>query len=336
MINYIQLKRWYIEYKDKIDDSIIKNIYSFYDGVLFELFKPGLDKRFLYIIPGKIIFLDDKKERDETDKFILRLRKDFENKKIKIKLDEDDKIIIVESKDAKIYFELFPNGVVVVTDLNDNILYANQYKDFGVRKISKGLQYKKPPKKVAKISNFEDFYQLFKNTEKKDVVRLLAIELGLGGQYSEYILSTLGIEKNKKPNELSEEGIKKIYELYKKILDELIVIDENYNVINDVNKYFIYLFNKNFQDKKIRELEEKKKKIEKIIEEQKRVLEDIDKEINNLEKIANFLVKYSWVFNNYDIDQINSHIKDLGLNIKIYKKENNLIMEINDDLIDKL
>ncbi|BFI73351.1 hypothetical protein YN1_3380 [Nanoarchaeota archaeon] len=331
MINYFELKRWYNENKEKINESIVKNIYKTSEGIIIEIYKQGVENKFLYIIPGKIIFLYNVKEREETNNFILKLRKDFNGKRINIKIDNEDKIIIIENNEKRMYIELFPNGLIVITDFNNKILYANKYKDFGVRKIYKNEEYKKPPKNLFIYNNFEEFYEKLRNSNKKDIVRALSIDFSLGGKYSEYILYKLNIDKNKKPGEISEDECKRIFEIYKKIIDSDLIIDENYNEVKDINSYFIKTYFSEKENKKIKELNEKKEKILRIIEEQKKHLEDINKDIEKLEKIAQFLTIYSWIFSNYNIEDIKKKFGEINIDINIYKDNEYLIIYINDE-----
>jgi predicted ribosome quality control (RQC) complex YloA/Tae2 family protein len=334
MINYFELKKWYNENAEKINNSIVKNIYNIEDGVVFELYKPGLENRFLYIIPGKIIFLYNVKEREETNNFILKLRKDFNETKINIEIDNNDKIIIIKNNEKKIYVELFPNGLLIITDYNDIILYANQYKNFGVRKIFRNEKYTKPPGSLNIINNINEFFEKINNTNKKDVVRFLAIDLSLGGKYAEYILKKLNIDKSKNPKELNKEEMEKIYSIYNDIINLKVIVDENGNIIEDINKYFINLYLNSRENKRIKKLNEEKEKIKRIIEGQKKYLEDINKEINKLEKIGEFLNIYSWIFKDYDINNIIEKFREININIDIKKDNKYLIINIDDKYLE--
>jgi predicted ribosome quality control (RQC) complex YloA/Tae2 family protein len=334
MINYFELKKWYNDNAEKINNSIVKNIYNIEDGVVFELYKPGLENRFLYIIPGKIIFLYNVKEREEINNFTLKLRKDFNETKINIEIDNSDKIIMIKNNEKKLYVELFPNGLLIVTDYNDIILYANQYKNFGVRKIFKNEKYIKPPGSINIINSINKFFEKINNTNKKDVVRFLAIDLSLGGKYSEYIIKKANVEKNKSPKELNKEEIEKIYNIYNEIVNLKILIDENGNIIEDINKYFINLYLNSRENKRIRKLNEEKEKIKRIIEEQKNYLEEINKEINKLEKIGEFLNIYSWIFKDYDVNSIIKNFREININIDIKRDNKYLIINIDDKYLE--
>ncbi|MDT7890686.1 MAG: NFACT family protein [Candidatus Nanopusillus sp.] len=334
MINYFELKKWYNDNAEKINNSIVKNIYNIEDGVVFELYKPGLENKFLYIIPGKIIFLYNVKEREEINKFTLKLRKDFNETKINIEIDNNDKIIIIKNNEKKLYIELFPNGLLIVTDYNDTILYANQYKNFGVRKIFRNEKYIKPPGSINIINNINEFFEKVNNTNKKDVVRFLAIDLSLGGKYSEYIIKKANIEKNKSPKELNKEEIERIYNIYNDIVNLKIIIDENGNIIEDINKYFINLYLNSRENKRIRKLNEEKEKIKRIIEEQKKYLEEINNEIYKLEKIGEFLNIYSWIFKDYDVNNIIKNFREINIDIDIKRDNRYLIINIDDKYLE--
>ena len=334
MINYFELKRWYKDNAEKINNSIVKNIYNIEDGIVFELYKPGLENRFLYIIPGKIIFLYNVKEREEINNFILKLRKDFNETKINIEIDNNDKIVIIKNNEKILYVELFPNGLLIVTDYNDIILYANHYKNFGVRKIFRNEKYIKPPGSVNIINNINEFFEKVNNTNKKDVVRFLAVDLSLGGKYSEYIIKKANIEKNKSPKELNKEEIEKIYNIYNDIINLKILIDENGNIIEDINKYFINIYLNSRENKRIRKLNEEKEKIKRIIGEQKKYLEEINEEIDKLEKIGEFLNIYSWIFKDYNENSIIKNFREININIDIKRDNKYLIVNIDDKYLE--
>ncbi|BBL45188.1 hypothetical protein MJ1_0007 [Nanobdella aerobiophila] len=329
MVNYFEILAWYNSYKDKINGSVIKNIYNKEDGIIFEIYKPGLDKRYLYIIPGNIIFLYNIKDRDEINNFILRLKKDFQNKRINIYI-EDDKIIRIEDE-KKIYIELIPNGLIIITDKEDKILYSNKYKDFVYRKIYKNEIYKKPKKNFEVFYDIDSFYNKVKNSDKKDIARSIAMDLSLGKKYSEYIIKKLNIDKDIKPADLPDDKIKEIYDIYKDIRDGNLIIDDDFNIVNDINDYFIKIYNSSNENKKIKTLNDQKNKILNIINEQKKYLEELNKEIEYLEKVGEFLNTYAWIFNNYDIDNIINKFGELNINVDIYMDNIYLILNIKND-----
>jgi len=177
-ITYIDLIKWFNENGEKINNSIIRDIFYVGDAYVFEIYKKDLDKKYLYVVPEKIIFLSNSKLEKIKNRFVERLKKDFLNKKLNIFL-EDDKIIRFEIEEKRIYVELLPKGVMVVTDNNNKILYANKYKNFGYRNIFPGETYKKPLKNFSLPREFDEFLKAIEKSDKIDIVRCLAIDFGL-------------------------------------------------------------------------------------------------------------------------------------------------------------
>jgi len=142
-LNIYELLKWLEENKEKINNAKIKTIHRTYKkGIIIELFKPSLEKKYLYLIPGEVIFLSNTKLKIKTDSFVMKLRKDFSGKNIIINILDFERIVIIEvsNSDKKIIVELFPPGNIIVLD-NNIIEYAQTYKDYGVRKVFKGLEY---------------------------------------------------------------------------------------------------------------------------------------------------------------------------------------------------
>lgn len=328
MINYIELLKWYNKYRNFFENFIIRNIFGLDDGIIIEFFSKGLNFKYLYIIPGKIIFLSNEKKESILNNFVLKLRKDFKNKNSKLYIDNEYKIVIIESEDKFIYSELISNGLIIVTDKRNIILYANKYKNFGSREIKKNIEYKKPLIKDKIFIDFDDFKNTIINSNKKDIVRILAVDIQLGKKYAEYILNQLKIDKNRK--DLNNNEILLIFNKYKEILNSDYIIDDNFNIINDINNYFEKLYFNDYKYYKIKRLEEEKNKILNIIKSQEESLKEIEDKINNINKIAEFLTTYSWIFNNYDIEKIKDQFKSLNIDVDIKKDGYKIILEIKE------
>jgi len=326
MITYIDLVKWFEENKEKINDSIIRDIFFIGDAYIFEIYKSGLDKRYLYIVPEKIIFLSNNKFEKVKNKFVERLKKDFLNKRLKIFL-EDDKIVWFEVDRKKIYSELIPKGLIVVTDENDKILYANKYKNFGYRNIHPGETYKKPLKNFSLPKDFDEFVKTIKNSNKADIVRCLAIDFGLSKKYAEYILNELKIDKNKPIKELSDDEIKRIYELYLKILErkEILYEDKWYDKINDL---FEEIYLKELIESKKRKIESKKEELIRIIKSQEEILNKMKEEYDKMLKLANIIKENYWIFEGYDINKIKEWINNLNLQIEVEKSDHKIIVKL--------
>lgn len=328
MITYIDLLKWFEENGEKINNSIVRDVFSLKDGLVLELYKKELEKKYLYIIPGKIVFLSDKKLEKVKNKFSDRLKKDLINYKIQIFL-EDDKILRIESEKNKIYSELIPNGLIVVTDKNDIILYATSYKDFGFRKIIPNEKYIKPPKNFILPKDIFEFKEVLEKSNKKDIVRFLAIDLGLSGKYAEYIITKANVEKSKSLKEINENEIKKIFDIYIDLINKKEILYDNC-WHSEINSIFENIYFKEEIENKKKNIEKKKEELKKIIENQKAKLSDLEKEIKILNEIANLIKENYWIFQNYDIKEIESFLKSKNFEFSIENKDGKIVIKFKE------
>mgnify|MGYP000151803915 CR=1 FL=1 len=325
-MNIYELIKWLNINKRHIDDSIIKKVYKTYkNGIILEIYKPGIEKRYLYLIPGKYVFLSNQKRNLESDQFIMRLRKDFGGKRIKIDTLNFERVIVVSSNDSSnhLVIELFSDGNIIVLDENHIIKYAMFYKDYGIRKIAKGEEYKIPQSSFYLPNKYEDFYNIIKNSDKKDIVRCLAIDLKLGGKYSEEFLKLSSIEKTKKPQDLSEDDINKLFNLYSNFINHNNILYDG-KWTQDIDQVFENVFLKEIEREDVLEIE--KQKYIKIMEDQKRILEEIERKIEENKKIGEFLMNYSWIFYDYDTDRIKKEFEKLNIDIEIKKDGRKIII----------
>lgn len=328
MITYIDLLKWFEENREKINNSIVRDVFSLKDGLVLELYKKELEKKYLYIIPGKIVFLSDKKLEKVKNKFSDRLKKDLINYKIQIFL-EDDKILRIESEKNKIYSELIPNGLIVVTDKYDIILYATSYKDFGFRKIIPNEKYIKPPKNFILPKDIFEFKEVLEKSNKKDIVRFLAIDLGLSGKYAEYIITKANVEKSKSLKEINENEIKKIFDIYIDLINKKEILYDNC-WYSEINSIFENIYFKEEIENKKKNIEKKKEELKKIIENQKAKLSDLEKEIKILNEIANLIKENYWIFQNYDIKEIESFLKSKNFEFSIENKNGKIVIKFKE------
>lgn len=239
-------------------NSRIDNIYnSGKDKSVFQLHKSNVGKLLLKIIIGKAIFISEDKESDERPSgFCQLLRKYLDGKFLSsINHIEPERILelIFESKNEKIkvYLEFFNPGNIVVCDYEDTIISALNIKKFKIRNILPKEKYSYPRLKYnflkIKENELADF---FKTSQKDKLVTSLAIELGLGGVYSEEICIISKIDKNINPKEIANKDITSIFEAVKEILNEKIapkaIFSQN-EIIDAIP--FDLLFYKNFEKK---------------------------------------------------------------------------------------
>jgi predicted ribosome quality control (RQC) complex YloA/Tae2 family protein len=275
------------------------------EELLIQLHATGKGKQIIRVIAGKFIFLSDYKEQYESPSgFCMFLRKLLENTKLReISQVGSERIVKLgfETKEERlnVYIELFGKGNVVTTDDKDIIINALEQKKWADREIKKGLKYEYPKRE---FNVFEMNEKEFEKTMKtgQELVLKLAKGIGLGGLYSEEICTLSKIDKNKK--ELIEDEEKKLFDIYKKIINNKIhalIIKEN-NSIKEIipfefetyrgldkqefpsfNEAFDYFFREQYAAKK-----EFVSKHQSQIDKQMQIIEQQKKQIQQLEKSA--------------------------------------------------
>ncbi|MGC8725908.1 MAG: ribosome rescue protein RqcH [Thermoplasmata archaeon] len=152
-----------------------------------------------------------------------------------------DRIIVFEFKKNeslyRVILEGFRTGSIVLLD-GWNILWADVQRSWKDRKIFPGEEYKFPPSKtnplvltqdelIGKASDFDSTLWKFLNSH-----------LALGKEVSEYIITKLGFDGKKDLKHYTYEDLKKIYELWRQILDRTSnTPDVYYNALGDIDLF---------------------------------------------------------------------------------------------------
>ncbi len=249
---------------------------------------------FLVVEAGKRIHLTEypKPSPTKPSNFAMSLRKHISGGIIKkIRQINFDRVVEleIEKKSEKYYLicELFGKGNIILTDKNYHILSVMIPKKYKHRELLIRSKYEYPPQKVNPLEVDEKQLKEILKKSTGDIVRTLAVLLGLGGTYAEEVCLRAKIEKNKK--ELDKEEIKKIIDAIKEINSEIgtknLIIFDDENAV-DATPIFLELYkNKKFLEfdsfnraldeyytkyelKKIQEVEKKEfeRKIKKIKE----------------------------------------------------------------------
>jgi predicted ribosome quality control (RQC) complex YloA/Tae2 family protein len=172
---------------------------------LFVLHIPGHGKRILMVrLPGAMFLTDYKGEMpEEPSQFCLFLRKHLSGSRVRATEQLGFERIVrmaFETKEAKynLYIELFSQGNLVLCSEDGIIRSALIYKAWKDRTIRGGIAYDYPsrPHNLLEIS-LDGLNQILAG-DKESVVKALALDLGLGGKYSEELCARAGIVKSKK------------------------------------------------------------------------------------------------------------------------------------------
>jgi predicted ribosome quality control (RQC) complex YloA/Tae2 family protein len=207
-----------------------------------------------------------------------------------------------------------------------------------------------------------DLKALFKKTKKDSLVKCLAVDLGLGGVYSEEICLLSGIDKNEKPGKLKEKEINKILSIIKKIISKKInavivykdkeAVDvlpfplgfyKNFEIkkFKSFNEALDYYFTKEFKEERKEKsaYEKKLEKLERIIEEQKLMIEGMKKGekenrkkaeliYNNYQLIKEILDEIKKASKKYSWGEIKEKLKGHKIIKDLNTKEKKIVVEI--------
>ncbi len=172
--------------------------------------------------------------------FAMYIRKHLGGGRIaQIRQLEFDRIVelTVERWDKKIRLiaELLPRGNLVLIDENGDIMLPLRRKSFSTREIKVRTKYERPPSRENPLIMSElelTLTNLCKSAaQDKDVVRLLASSLSLGGLYAEEVCEKAGVDKNKKANELSETETKSIHGAIRTLLEPILSQDKDKSLL---------------------------------------------------------------------------------------------------------
>ena len=233
-----------------IDSKLDKIYHPSKKELILQFYVKNKGKQQLFIKAGKYLYLTSfKSPAEEPSGFCMFLRKKLTNSRLRsIKQKEFERIIefIFQTKQEtySLIFEMFSKGNILITK-NNQILSAVEYQKWKDRTIRPKEIFLYPKKEF----NFLELTQtqlkkLLEKTNKESVVKSLAIDLGLGGTYSEEICLISKINKNKKPIELNEKEIKILFKALKELKNKKpnpAAIYEN-NIIKDITPFTLILY----------------------------------------------------------------------------------------------
>ena len=347
------------ELKDLEGSKADKIYISGKEEVYIQFYKSNVGKKLLRIILGKAIFLSDGKNADEAPSgFCMLLRKNLEGKFLdSIEQLEPERILklVFKAKDEakKLYLEFFGKGNLILCNEDDIITDSLAHQKFKDRSIL--------PKEIYKYPNMEyNFFKLSKNNladllkkSKKDkAVTCFAVELGLGGAYSEEVCLLSSIDKNSQPIKINDKEINDIINSIKKIINskknpQIVYKDkEAIDIVpTDLELYKDYEKKKfsNFKEaldtyftKEVRIVKKEETTYTKKINELKRIIEEQKLTIGNMEKKEDEnRKKAEMIYNNYQqikeiLDEINKASKKYSWEeIKERLKGHKIVKDIN-------
>lgn len=209
-LSSIEVHHMIVELK-QIEGSRVDNIYQKgKEEFLFQLFKSGDGKKFLRAIVGKSLFLTSfKEEMDSSSGFCMMLRKYLEGSFLEtIEQVEPERIarLIFSTKEKKLHLciELFGKGNVMLCTDEGIIIDAIHHLEFKDRTVGPKATYKHPAQQYNVFSLDKEFLaSVLASSDRDSLVKCLAIDLGMGGLYSEEACLLSKLDKSAKPADIS-------------------------------------------------------------------------------------------------------------------------------------
>ena len=317
----IELRYLVDQISAQVQDYYVSNIYGITkDSILFKLHHTEKSDLFMMISTSGVWLTAVKIDQMEPNRLLKRLRSDLLRLKLK-KIEQIDAERIAYftfegfGKEFVLVGEFFGDGNILLCNKEMKILALQHSIEVRHRKLSVGLEYAQPPQNGLDIFNMSELY--FEDLKTTDLgsAKWVGRTLGLPKKYVEAIFEIADIDQKKNGNLLTPEEIKKIFEITKKIVsdvisgnhDTVIVRNEKIEVlplklgklegeITNVSSFMEGLdtvFTENIvekgksiqssgSDKKIRELQTQ-------ISEQEKAIETVKERSKNITNVANSL-----------------------------------------------
>mgnify|MGYP001155948839 CR=1 FL=1 len=224
-----------------IVESKIDQIYQLdKKDIIIQLHKTGIGKLRLRINSPSFIYLSENKPEVIPPKgFCMTLRKHLSSARIRsISQIGFERIIdiLFETKDNQfhLFIELFGKGNIIFTDSDKRIILPAEHQRWADRHIKPGEIYVYPERESDILKISADGLKKLIEISEKEIVKTLAVDLGLGGIYAEEILKIASIDKKSKT--ITDEEVQKLNSAIKEFMkispSPQIITDEKGNIID--------------------------------------------------------------------------------------------------------
>jgi predicted ribosome quality control (RQC) complex YloA/Tae2 family protein len=199
--------------------------YQTSDELWIRVSSKDFGKKDIFTKAGKWFFIRDHgKGEGQPGTFAMVLRKHLSNSRlVSAKQHDFDRVAVIgfeKRENFELIYELFGKGNVVLVQ-DGKIINHFRRESWSSREIKIGEEYKFPPSHHnPKSLSPEEFESVIKGSEK-DLVRTLALDLNLGGQYSEELCLRSDIEKKTPASDLSDEQMGRIYQELQDIIKSI-------------------------------------------------------------------------------------------------------------------
>lgn len=297
---------------------------------LFQFYISSKGKQILRILIPDFIYLTEFKDAPETPmEYCKFLRKYLNNSILKeIKQVGFERILEMRFKTKEetliLIAELFSRGNLILCREDYTIISPLETQKWASREIRARIKYQFPEQKFNLLKLKEtELINLIKTTQKNRLVTFLAIDLSLGGKYSEEICSDLNLNKNEAPKNLSEKEIKKIFEKINQLINKKIKLNEILD--KELTTGLIQEKKETTKSKYSKDIE----KIQKIIDKQKEKISQFQQEIEENNKKADLIYQNYKLINEILTELNKAREKYSWQEIKEKLKGHKIIKEIN-------
>jgi predicted ribosome quality control (RQC) complex YloA/Tae2 family protein len=339
--------------------------------VLLQLFLSGQGKKLLRITAPNLIYMTDYKQ-DQPEKpsgFCTLIRKYLGGARLRsIRMLGFERIVELCFEKEEVFYlvaELFSKGNIILLNSDKNIIAATENQIWKDRQIKPKLQYDYPKKDVNFLELKKEDLKNVLTKSKKQLVKALAIDVGMGGHYAEELCFLSSVLKGKEVTD--SDDISKLYLAREKLLKQNIepsVYSDNgliktvsalqLNSMGNIERKIYPSLNEALADvatkvlveqenlKKLSKQQIKIDKLKNIVKKQEEYITELEEDMSKDSRKAEL------IYENYTL--VNSIIKDISkarekLSLKEIKdklKGHKMVKEINEkdkiitiDLADK-
>ena len=239
-LNYLEIQVLARELRALIGARVDRIYNPSENEILMYLYSPQLKKTLLRIaVPHSLVLTEYKTEKPEVPShFCMFLRKYLIGSRVtNIVQPKFERIVEIHFEHNNETFilinEFFSKGNIIICDKDYNILIPLKSQVWKDRTIKAKEKYELPPRNLDLANiDFTRFKEVITTSGKEEIVKSIAIMLGIGGTYAEEICLRAHIDKTKPPKSLTDSELRLIFKTF-------IDLTENSDSI-EIKPYLVY------------------------------------------------------------------------------------------------
>ena len=183
-----------------LEGARVDKVFQFEDEVRIRLYSRLTGQAELVVVPGRSIHLSVTRRSApiQATSLAMQLRKHLSGQVIKeVRQYGFDRIVEVDLGERVLLLELFSKGNLALLGPEGRIIGLLSRQRWRDRDVLHGRSYEYPPSISGNPYDLDEegFVQLLTASER-DLVRALAVEVGLGGRYAEEVCLRASVEKD--------------------------------------------------------------------------------------------------------------------------------------------